>query len=1087
MAELLPTGTVTLLLADVEGSTQLWETQPEAMTAAIARMNQTASKLVAEHGGVRPVEQGEGDSFVAAFARAGDAVACALELQRADLAPTKLRIGVHTGDVQLRDEGNYAGTTINKTARLRDLAHGGQTVMSAATVEMVEDQLPDDTWLIDLGRHGLRDLPRSVRVSQLCHPDLRNEFLPLRTTDAVAAHNLPAQLTSFVGRATQITEISRSLADDRLVTLTGAGGAGKTRLAIEVAGQMGGQFPDGVCYADLAPITHAEVVPVAVARALGLPDQPGRSITETMVQFARNRHLLLVLDNCEHLLEASAALVNDLLAACPAITILATSREPLVVGGEVIWQVASLSLADEAIELFSDRARHARPDFTINDCDTETVTEICRRLDGMPLAIELAAARVRALSLNEILNSLHVRFKLLTGGARTAVRRQQTLRASVDWSHALLTEPERVLFRRLAVFMGGFDLDAARAVAVDSDVERYQVLDQLNLLVDKSLVVAENFSGSTRYRLLETVRQYAMEKLGESGESEAVRARHRDHYTTMAIRLDAPPHDHLQRHVEQAESEIDNLRAAFIWSRENNDIANALEMATSLQPLWLMRGGVLEGGAWLEAAVSGSDGSASEVSPALRARALADTAMLSSWLEITDALEQAEEALALARDVGDPALLTRALAARCSVLAHDYELARPYFTEAITLARELGDSWRLCQIFGRQTYSAFVAGDLVVTESVAREGLELANRVGDHFGAGQCAWALIGVHTHRGEMVAALEMLDDYIARADIAHDVMSEAIGQFMRAFALSWHGDAATARRAANAAAEAGAGLLGVFERAIHAAMAVACLADGDAEAAWNAALKAEQSGINPALDGLNMVWMAEAALGFGELAAAERWAYGAASGANASWRAVDLSVRARVNVAKGDTAQGTIDACESLAGAASSGAHLYTPDTLECLAVLAVEADSHREAGRLLGAAHAIRNRLELVRLKVFDGEHQALVAKLRKHMGDNDFDSAWAEGAALSTEEAIAYAQRGRGERKRPSSGWDSLTPTELDVVRLVGDGLPNKDIATRLFISPRTVQSHLRHVYNKLGLTSRVQLAQEAARHTAVPK
>ena len=427
MAELLPTGTVTLLLADVEGSTQLWDNQPEAMTAAIALLNRTASALIAEHGGVRPVEQGEGDSFVAAFARAGDAVRCALELQRADFTPIKLRIGVHTGDVQLRDEGNYAGTTINKTARLRDLAHGGQTVISAATEEMVEDHLPDDAWLTDLGRHGLRDLPRPIRVSQLCHPELRNDFPPLRTTDAVAAHNLPTQLTSFVGRATQIAEISRSLADDRLVTLTGAGGAGKTRLAIEVAGQMGSHFPDGVFYADLAPITHPAVVPLTVARTLGLPDQPGRSITETLLRSVRDRRLLVVLDNCEHLLEASAELVNEVLAGCSRVTILATSREPLLVSGEVNWQVPSLSLADEAVELFTDRARRARPDFTVTDDNAETVTEICRRLDGMPLAIELAAARVRALSLDEIVGSLHDRFRLLTGGARTAVRRQQTL------------------------------------------------------------------------------------------------------------------------------------------------------------------------------------------------------------------------------------------------------------------------------------------------------------------------------------------------------------------------------------------------------------------------------------------------------------------------------------------------------------------------------------------------------------------------------------------------------------------------------------------------------------------------------------
>jgi predicted ATPase/class 3 adenylate cyclase/DNA-binding CsgD family transcriptional regulator len=1082
VTELLPTGTVTLLLADVEGSTQLWESQPSAMTAAVAQLNITASKLIAEHGGVRPVEQGEGDSFVAAFARASDAVACALDLQRAPLAPIKLRVGLHTGEVQLRDEGNYAGSTINKTARLRDLAHGGQTVLSAATEELVEDRLPEDAWLTDLGSHTLRDLPRPMRVAQLCYPDLRNDFPPLRAAEPVATHHLPVQLTSFVGRATQIEEISRLLADNRLVTLTGAGGAGKTRLAIEVAGRMTSHFPKGIWYADLAPLTHPEVVPLAVARALGLPDQPGRSITDTLLQFVRDRNFLLLLDNCEHLLETSAALVNDLLAASPTATILATSREPLVVGGEVIWQVPSLSLADEAIELFSDRARHARPDFTVNHDNAETVTEICRRLDGMPLAIELAAARIRALSLNEILGSLHDRFKLLTGGARTAVRRQQTLRASVDWSHALLTEPERVLFRRLAVFTGGFDLDAARAVAVDTDVERYQVLDQLNLLVDKSLVVAENTGGSTRYRLLETVRQYAMEKLGESGESDTVRTRHRDHYTAMAIQLDTPPHAELERHVEQAEIEIDNLRAAFAWSCETSDVAEALEISTSLQPLWLMRGRVLEGGAWLQDAVSGLDGSVPGVSPELRARALADTAMLNSWLEITDALEQAEEALALARDVDDPALLARALAARCSVLAHDYEVSRPYFTEAIALARELGDSWRLCQIFGRQTYSAFVAGDLTATELVASEGLELANAVGDRFGAGQCAWALIGVHTHRGEVVMAFQMLEDYIARAKTAHDLMSEVIGLFMQAFALAWHGDGARARDAANAAADAGSGLLGVFQRAVYSAIAIACLADGDAEAAWDAALTADRGGINPALDGLNMVWMAEAALGFGELAVAERWAHGASSGAHASWRAVDLSVRARVNVATGNKAPGANDAYEAIAAAASSGAHLYTADTLECLAGLAYEAESDSEATRLLGAAHAIRQRMELVRLKAFDGDHQELVAKLRSSMGESDFDTAWAEGAALSTDEAIAYAQRGRGERRRPSSGWESLTRTELDVVRLVGDGLPNKDIATRLFVSPRTVQSHLRHVYNKLGLASRVQLAQEAARH-----
>ncbi|MGB9226917.1 ATP-binding protein, partial [Mycobacterium sp.] len=641
---LLPTGTVTLLLADVEGSTRLWETQPEEMTAGIARLNQVVSDVIAAHDGVRPIEQGEGDSFVAAFARASDALACALELQRAPLAPIRLRIGVHTGEVQLRDEGNYAGPTINRTARLRDLAHGGQTVLSGATEDMVVDRLPAGAWLTDLGTHQLRDLPRPERVVQLCHPDLCNDFPPLRTSKSVGAHNLPVQLTSFVGRDAEIRDVRRLLADDRLVTLTGAGGAGKTRLAVEIAARIAAGFRDGVWYVDLAPITHPAVVPVAAARAFGLPDQPGRSTMDTLTRFVADRQLLAVLDNCEHLLDASAALVVALLEACPGLTLLATSREPIGVAGEVSWRVPSLSISDEAIELFADRAHHARPDFTVTDDNATVVAEICRRLDGIPLAIELAAARVRALSLAEILDGLHDRFRLLTGGARTAVRRQQTLRASVDWSHALLTQPERVLFRRLAVFLGGFDLAAAQAVAGHDEVERYQVLDLLTLLVDKSLVVADNTGGRTRYRLLETVRQYALEKLAESGQADAVRSRQRDYYTALAGLLDAPAGSDFEQRIEQAEIEIDNLRAAFGWSRENSDIELALALASSLQPLWLARGRIREGLTWFDTAVADLDAQHPGVAAAVRARALADEATLGIRVGAADSLDQAQQA-----------------------------------------------------------------------------------------------------------------------------------------------------------------------------------------------------------------------------------------------------------------------------------------------------------------------------------------------------------------------------------------------------------------------------------------------------------
>jgi hypothetical protein len=431
------------------------------------------------------MEQGEGDSFVVAFARASDAVACALQLQRAPLAPISLRIGVHTGEVQLRDEGNYIGSTINRTARLRNLAHGGQTVLSGTTEDLVVDALPVDAWLTDLGTHELRGVARPEHVVQLCHPDLRNEFPALRTPKSIGAHNFPSQFTSFVGRGPHVAEVRKLLAQNRLVTLTGAGGVGKTRLAVEVANQLAAEYADGVWYVDLAPITDSGLVPVAVARALGLPDQPGRSTIDTLLRFFRDRQRLVVLDNCEHLLDACADLVAALLGAAPGLMLLATSREPIGVNGEAMWRVPSLSTADEAIELFADRARLVQTGFTVTDDNATLVLEICRRLDGIPLAIELAAARVRALSLAEILASLHDRFRLLTGGARTAVRRQQTLRASVDWSHALLTEPERVLFRRLAAFLGGFDLEAAQGVAGSREVERFQVLDLLTLLVDK--------------------------------------------------------------------------------------------------------------------------------------------------------------------------------------------------------------------------------------------------------------------------------------------------------------------------------------------------------------------------------------------------------------------------------------------------------------------------------------------------------------------------------------------------------------------------------------------------------------------------
>ena len=518
---------------------------------------------------------------------------------------------------------------------------------------------------------------------------------------------------------------------------------------------------------------------------------------DTLTRIIAGRHMLVVLDNCEHLIDACAALATALLAACPSVTIFATSREPIRVPGEVAWPVPSLSVSGEAITLFTDRARHVRPDFVVTDANSTTVIEICRRLDGIPLAIELAAARVRALSLAQILESLHNRFRLLTGGARTAVRRQQTLRASVDWSHALLTEPERVLFRRVAVFMGGFDLDAAQAVCGDSDVERYQTLDQLTLLIEKSLVVAEDGDLGTRYRMLETVRQYALEKLGESGEADPVRARHRDHYAAAAALLDSRGRTDYQRLVERTETEMDNLRAAFTWCHESSDTAMALQLASALQPLWLTRGRVQEGTAWFTAALADAAAGHTEIPPAARARALADRAALEAAQSIHDNMAEAVESIAIARELDDPALLVRALAGCGAIAAFDAETAPSYFAEALGLARALGDNWSLSQILAFRAYAAITGeGDGVAARAAGEEGRDVADAIGYVYSSRMCRWCVALVHWWEADFTGAIAQFRELVAESEAAHDEMWRVASLVSLGHLLAYVGDTAGAR---------------------------------------------------------------------------------------------------------------------------------------------------------------------------------------------------------------------------------------------------------------------------------------------------
>jgi DNA-binding CsgD family transcriptional regulator/stage V sporulation protein SpoVS len=639
------------------------------------------------------------------------------------------------------------------------------------------------------------------------------------------------------------------------------------------------------------------------------------------------------------------------------------------------------------------------------------------------------------------------------------------------------------LFARLAVFMGGFDLDAAEAVAGDGDVERFQVLDLLTLLVDKSLVVTESTSGPTRYRLLETMRQYALEKLGESGEADDARARHRDHYTTLAVLLDTPAPTGHERRLQQTDTEIDNLRAAFTWSRENSDTVRASQLASSLQPLWLARGRIREGLAWLDAVLTDQNADPAKVAPAVRARVVAEKARLDVWAGVTGSMDQACEAVAIAREVDDPALLALALVACGNKAVYDPELARPYIGEAIGLARAIDDKWRLCQILHLQAWGAVIAGDPIVARTAAEEGRDLADAIGDRFVSRACRWDLATAQAMTGDFVGAVAQLREVVDEADAAHDVVWASAALFMQAVGLAFLGDLGAARESANSAVEAAGELGGFYLGLAYVGLIVATVAAGDVAAADDALAAGWQHvTFQPKMAAIWIAYRAHAELASGDMTAARRWADDAVAATTGWHLSLALTTRALVAIFQGEPEQAGSDAHDALAIVAGPPAYSGAPAALECLAVLAVNAGSHREAARFFGGAEAIRRRTGEVRFKFYDDACEASVAALRDAMGEKDFESAWAEGAALSTDEVIAYAQRRRGGRKRPSSGWASLTPTERDVVRLVSEGLANNDIATRLFVSPRTVQTHLTHVYSKLGFTSRVQLAQEAARH-----
>jgi predicted ATPase/class 3 adenylate cyclase/DNA-binding NarL/FixJ family response regulator len=1103
----LPVGTVTFLLTDIQGSTQLWESDSDAASIAVARHYTVIDEAIVRHGGVRPTEQGEGDSVVAAFTRASDAVAAALDAQLAlaeEPWPGGIRLSVrmalHTGEAQLRDEGNYFGQAIIRCARLRAIAHGGQVVLSRAAADLVAERLPEDTFLRDLGTHRLKDLGRSEHVHQLCHPGLPREFPPLVSLDALP-NNLPAQLTTFIGRLAELGELRRLLGESRLLTLTGAGGCGKTRLAVHLAAEVVESQPDGVWWVELAPLADAELVIPAVMGVLDLREDPGQSHLDRLVAYLRDRRALIVLDNCEHLLGRCADLAAALLQRCPGLTILTTSREPLGAAGETPWRVPALSLPSEAeassistldqsdaVRLFIDRARRARPNFEVTTANAPAVAQICHRLDGIPLAIELAAARARLLPAEQIAEGLGDRFRLLTGGSRTVMPRQQTLLASVDWSHHLLTEPEKTLFRRLSAFAGGFTLDAAEAVCADDGLTSFEVFDLLSQLTDKSLVDVIDDQGTTgRYRLLETIRQYGRQRLLEAGDVEAVRTRHVAHYRALAEQVEPRVERTPQAGwLQMLETDHDNLRAALEWAIASADWDAALAMVGALTFFWTLHGHYREGVAWFQEAL------ALEPTPsAARAKALWGLGHLSVYAsDIGTAYGSAEQGLAMAREVGDTKIAGRCLNVLGFLESYlDIPTGRARLAEGVATAREAGDDWCLADTLQLYAFTWVFQDDNVGARPYLDEAAAIAQRLGNRY---LMAWHDVGVGYgafRRGDLAEAKVWLDDGIAA--------SLEVGEpSTYGFSVGWRAQLAVAEGCFDDARALAEGSLDFLHRkpglasveSVELALAVIELAQGKSAAArtrLEAVLPSAHASGMPALVALLLPPLGRALLECAEhelarSVAEEALAVGQTLGNNVTVAAA-RHLLSRLAAAEGDAERAEDLLHEALSSRVGGGFAIEIVESLEGLAVLGAGQESCAEAVRLTAATEAAREANGWRRWPLDQPGIEALLTTARDQLGDEAFETAWAEGAGLSLDEAVAYATRARGERKRPSAGWNSLTPTEVNVVSLVAEGLTNPEIGERLFIGRGTVKTHLSHVFTKLGVTTRAELAGQASR------
>jgi predicted ATPase/class 3 adenylate cyclase len=798
-------GITTFLFSDIEGSTRLWEESPEAMGRALAAHDALVRSSIGEHGGT--VVKMTGDGVHAAFAdpRAAISAAVALLLGCARIEealglPFRVRCGLHAGTHEQRDADFY-GNTVNRAARIMSVAHGGQVLVSHAVATLVSEGLPPGMSLRRLGTVRLRGLAHEEQVHQVVHRELRDDFPPLRAL-AAAPHNLPQPLTTFVGREALVGQAIELVRASRLVTLVGAGGIGKTRLSLRVASEVVDEFADGAWFVELAPLTDPLRVPQAVASALHVKEEAGRSVLDVLVGQLADRRLLLVLDNCEHLLEACARLAGALLAAAPGVSILASSREPLHVGGERCCPVPVLPApppgvaaspealdAFDAVKLFVERARAVAPQFAVTPRNAHSVAAICRRLDGIPLALELAAARVRAMGVADIAARLDDRFALLQSRDRLVLPRHQTLTALIDWSYDLLDDDERKVFGRLAVFAGGFTLEAAEAIAADASLAGSVVVDALMGLVEKSLVIAAEEEG--RYHVLETIRAYALHRLEATGETAAARQRHFEHFLALAERartkLIGPDQG---AWLVRLDTDRENLIAAHAHAvGRHADAAQAIQLMAALNLYWIFSGTVGLGLRLTSQALArlpaGERG-------ALRRRALFDAGQLAICKgAYADGRRLLDESVAIARELGDEVGEGGALPLLCmaSLAEGDLASARVHADAALVFARRIGDQRRIAAALVGRAQVHRAEGELEAAERMYVSAYDIAASLGDRE---TMAIALLNqamVALGRGDRERALHRACRVV---EIVRETGSRAVGQGLLDVAAALAADA-------------------------------------------------------------------------------------------------------------------------------------------------------------------------------------------------------------------------------------------------------------------------------------------------------